>query len=156
MVNQPKFREKWASVLRIEQYAPGQHVLRARDRSCAKKIVLMVDHYIPTFDQDAGSRAIYYYIKLFLTSNYHVILIPDNFARTEYATYYEQMGVEVLYGEWYYLNWQQWVAKNAEEIDLIFLHRPHISVKYIDFLRKNTKAKILYYGADLHFLREMR
>ena len=156
VVNQPKFREKWASVLRIEQYAPGQHVLRARDRSCAKKIVLMVDHYIPTFDQDAGSRAIYYYIKLFLTSNYHVILIPDNFAHTEYAIYYEQMGVEVLYGEWYYLNWQQWVAKNAEEIDLIFLHRPHISVKYIDFLRRNTKAKMLYYGADLHFLREMR
>ncbi len=155
-VNWTKFREKWDAVLQREHYTSGQHVLRARDRSRSKKIMLMIDHYIPTFDQDAGSRTIYQYIKLFLDNGYHVILIPDNFVRTDYAAHYEQMGVEVLYGDWYRLNWQHWVAENAEEFDLIFLNRPNISIKYIDFLRENTKAKILYYGLDLHFLRELR
>ena len=36
------------------------------------------------------------------------------------------------------------------------MSRPHISEKYIDFLRKDTKIKIIYYGHDLHFLREER
>ena len=34
--------------------------------------------------------------------------------------------------------------------------RPHITVKYIDVFQKYTKAKVIYYGHDLHFLREMR
>lgn len=155
-LNQPKFREKWEEVLQREHYAPEEHMLRARDRSRNKRIVLMVDALIPAFDRGAGSRAIYHYIKLFLAGNYHVILLPDNFIRSEYATHYEQMGLEILYGEWYKTNWQQWVVKNAEEIDLVFLHLPYVSIKYIDFMRKNVQAKILYYGADLHFLRELR
>ncbi len=36
------------------------------------------------------------------------------------------------------------------------LNRPHISIKYIDYIKENTSAKIFYYGHDLHFLREMR
>ena len=155
-INHFKFREKWDAVLQIEHYKPEQRMLRARDRSRNKKIALLVDALIPAFDRGAGSRAIYQYIKLFLNSNYHVILLPDNFVRSDYAAQYEQMGVEVLYGDWYRLNWQQWVAENAEEFDLIFLHLPYVGIKYIDFMRENTKAKILYYGADLHFLREQR
>ncbi len=155
-LNHPKFREKWDAVLQTEHYKPEQHMLRARDRSRSKKIVLLVDALIPAFDRGAGSRAIYQYIKLFLNSNYHVILLPDNFVRSDYAAHYEQMGVEVLYGDWYRLNWQHWVAENAEEFDLIFLHLPYVSIKYMDFMCENTKAKILYYGSDLHFLREQR
>lgn len=155
-INHPKFREKWETVLQKEHYAPKQHMFRARDRSSKKKIALLVDALIPAFDRGAGSRAIYQYVKFFLNSNYHVILLPDNFVRSDYAAHYEQMGVEVLYGDWYRLNWQQWVTVNAEEFDLIFLHLPYVGIKYIDFMRENTKAKILYYGADLHFLREQR
>ena len=155
-INRSKFREKWDAVLQREHFAPEQRMLRARDRSRGKKIVLLVDALIPAFDRGAGSRAIYQYIKLFLNSNYHVILLPDNFVRSDYAAHYEQMGVEVLYGDWYRLNWQQWVTENTEEFDLIFLHLPYVGIKYMDFMRENTKAKILYYGADLHFLREQR
>ena len=36
------------------------------------------------------------------------------------------------------------------------MNRPHIAVKYVDFLKKNTNIKIIYYGHDLHFLREYR
>ncbi|MEO7523344.1 MAG: glycosyltransferase family 4 protein, partial [Ferruginibacter sp.] len=40
--------------------------------------------------------------------------------------------------------------------DFIFLSRPHTSLNYITFLKQNTKAKILYFGHDLHFVRELR
>ncbi|MEI3015442.1 MAG: hypothetical protein V8T36_12560 [Ruthenibacterium lactatiformans] len=29
-------------------------------------------------------------------------------------------------------------------------------MKYIGFLRQHTRAKVIYYGHDLHFLRETR
>lgn len=46
--------------------------------------------------------------------------------------------------------------KNKDEIDFAYLNRPHIAVKYVDFLKQNTDIKIIYYGHDLHFLREYR
>ena len=53
-------------------------------------------------------------------------------------------------------HWKEWVLENARQIEYVFLNRPHISVKYIDFLRQVTSARIIYYGHDLHFLREER
>lgn len=154
--NQKKLAEKWEAELQ-HHYPNGKHVLRARDRSRYKRHLLLVDHYVPTFDQDAGGRSIYEYVRMFLHQGYHVTLLPDNFNRSEfYAEHYQQMGVEVLYGVWYAEHWQDWVRENADELDLIFLSRPHISVKYIDFLKENTNAPILYYGHDLHFMREQR
>jgi hypothetical protein len=35
---------------------PGQEIMRARDRSRDRKTALVVDHYVPQPDQDAGSR----------------------------------------------------------------------------------------------------
>ena len=52
-------------------------------------------------------------------------------------------------------NWQQWIIDNSDKIDFVLLNRPHISIKYIDFIRHTTKARILYYGHDLHFIREL-
>ena len=36
------------------------------------------------------------------------------------------------------------------------MNRPHITEKYIDYIRENTNIKIIYYGHDLHFLRTQR
>ena len=36
------------------------------------------------------------------------------------------------------------------------MNRPHIAVKYIDFIKEHTDIKVLYFGHDLHFLRETR
>lgn len=45
---------------------------------------------------------------------------------------------------------------NKDNIDFVYLNRPHISIKYINFIKKNTDIKIIYYGHDLHFLRLQR
>ena len=155
--NSKKFYEKWKDVLEAEHYPNAENVFTARDKSREKKCVLIVDHYVPHFDKDAGSKTVYQYIKLFCQSGYNVKFIGDNFYRHEpYTTILEQLGVEVLVGNYYANHWKDWVKANAKHIDFVFLNRPHIAVNYIDFIRKNTNAKIMYYGMDLHFLREMR
>lgn len=157
VVNAQKFYDKWKTVLEQEHFPNGEDVFWARDRSWNKKTVVVIDHYIPTFDKDAGSRTVYQYIKCLVRLGYNVKLIGDNFFRLEpYTTIFENMGVEVLVGSYYAKNWKKWFKANSKYIDFVFLNRPHISKKYIDFIKQNTKTKILYYVQDLHFLREYR
>lgn len=156
VVNQQKFREKWRDVL--EGHFPNaENVFAARDRSCDKKVLMMIDHYVPQYDKDAGSRTVFQYLRMFVNKGYQVKFIGDNFYRHEpYTTVLQQIGIEVLYGPHYANHWKEWIRDNAEYIGYVFLNRPHVSVNYIDYIRSSTKAKIIYYGHDLHFLREMR
>ena len=157
VVNQRKFCEKWQQILTQDHYPNGENVFLARERGRNEKELLMVDHYVPQYDKDAGSRTVFQYLKLFAESGYHVKFIGDNFfPHQPYTQVLQQMGVEVLYGNWYAKNWKEWLRENGSCIEYAFLNRPHISVKYIDEVRKYTKAFIAYYGHDLHFLRECR
>lgn len=157
VVNQKKFFEKWQQILTQDHYPNGEKVFLARERGRNAKVLLMVDHYVPQYDKDAGSRTVFQYLKLFAESGYHVKFIGDNFfPHQPYTQVLQQMGVEVLYGNWYAKNWKEWLRENGNCIEYAFLNRPHISVKYIDEVRKYTKAFIAYYGHDLHFLREYR
>ena len=156
-VNRKKFYEKWKNVLHAEQCSDSKELFLARDRSQLKKRLLMVDHYVPTFDKDAGSRAVYSYLRLFVRKGYHVTFIGDNYNQSQpYTEILQQMGVEVLYGGWYQQNWQSWLKEYVHFFDYAFLNRPHITVKYIDIVRANSRAKIVYFGHDLIFLREHR
>lgn len=157
VVNQAKFHEKWKGILERDHFGNGTSVFVARDRSRCKKTVVVVDHYIPTFDKDTGSRTVYQYLKLLVEMGYNVKLIPDNFHHDKtYSTVYEQMGIEVLYGPYYANNWKRWLKENSQHIQYLLLCRPHISIKYIDFVRANMDAKIIYFGIDLQYLREKR
>lgn len=156
-INAAKFVEKWRTVLNKEHFKNGSEVFIARDRSRNKKTIVVVDHYVPQFDKDAGSRITFELLRLFVKLNYNVKFIGDNFYRHEpYTTQLQQMGIEVLYGPWYRDHWQEWVSENREYIDFFYLNRPHISVKYIDKIKKLTNAKIVYFGHDLHYVREQR
>ena len=118
---------------------------------------MIVDHYVPHYDKDAGSKTVYQYVKMFCSMGYNVKFIGDNFYPHEpYTTALEQLGAEVLYGSYYANHWKEWIKTNGKFIAFAFLNRPHIAVNYIDYIRENTNAKIVYYGHDLHFLREMR
>lgn len=156
VVNSQKFREKWAEELN-KHPENAVNVFQARDYSFGKKTILMVDHYVPHFDKDAGSRTVFQYLKLFVKLGFNVKFIGDNFYQHEpYTSVLQQMGIEVLYGPEYAQHWRDWIRENAEHFDYVFLNRPHIAPAYLDVIRQYTKARIVYYGHDLAFLREMR
>ncbi|SDG41758.1 glycosyltransferase [Desulfosporosinus hippei] len=157
LINQKKFYEKWKDILEREHFSNGKNVFLARDRNRAKKSLLFIDHYVPTYDKDAGSRTIFQYLKLVVDMGYNVKFIGDNFYKSEpYATELEQMGIEVLYGPHYANHWKDWVKENGPWFETVFMNRPHISKKYIDYIKENTNSKVIYNVCDLHFLRERR
>lgn len=156
-LNFQKFYDKWKDILQNEHEPNGVNVFTAKDRSNHKKHILVVDHYVPHHDQDAGGKCTYMYLKLFVKMGFQVTFIGDNFYKHEpYTTELNQLGIEVLYGNFYYNNWQQWLKENSHYFDYIYLQRPHISVKYIDLVRQYSQAKIFYFAHDLHHIREYR
>lgn len=157
IVNQKKFVAKWKEVLEKEHFANGTEVYLAKDRGQTKKQILVVDHYVPNYDKDAGGRCTYMYIKAFLKMGMKVTFIGDNFAKPQpYTDELNQLGVEILYGNYYYNNWEEWLKENLTYFDYIYLQRPHISIKYIDIIREYGRGKIFYFAHDLHHVRLQR
>lgn len=157
IANQQKFYEKWKDVLEKEHYKNGEKVFLAQDRSGNKKHILVIDHYVPHYDKDAGGKCTYMYLQLFLKLGMKVTFIGDNFFKHEpYTTELNQQGIEILYGNYYYNNWQSWLKENLHYFDYIYLQRPHISIKYIDIVKKYGRGKIFYFAHDLHHVREYR
>ncbi len=157
-VNMEKLKEKWAEEFaKQEVHGERPNPFAARERLQGRKVILVIDHYVPTFDKDAGSKSTFQYIKLFLRKGFVVKFIGDNYGHEEpYTSVFEQMGIEVLYGRWYEENIFSWIEQNRQYIQFAYINRPHIAVKYVDFIKQKTDIKIMYYGHDLHFLREMR
>ncbi len=156
--NSEKLREKWAAELANQCENTGNpDPFRARERSMGKKIILVVDHYVPTYDKDAGSKTTFQYLKMFVNKGYVVKFLGDNFAHEEpYSTTLEQMGIEILSGADYEAGIWNWLRDHGKDIAIAYLNRPHIAIKYVDFLKENTSCRIIYYGHDLHYLREGR
>lgn len=156
--NSEKLKMKWAEEFKTLCENNGNpDPFRARERSVNKPMVLVVDHYVPTYDRDAGSKTTFQYLKLFLQKGFVVKFLGDNFLCEEpYATTLQQMGIEILYGKEYQAGIWDWLKAHGDDIGYVYLNRPHIASKYIDFIRQNTTMKIIYYGHDLHFLREGR
>ena len=156
-VNFRKFYDKWKDVLEAGHEVNGENVFTAKDRSNHKKHILVIDHYVPHHDQDAGGKCTFMYLRTFVKMGFQVTFIGDNFYKHEpYTTELNQMGIEVLYGNYYYNNWKQWLKENSHYFDYIYLQRPHISIKYIDIVRKYSDARIFYFAHDLHHIREYR
>ena len=157
VVNQKKFYEKWKDVLETENFENGTNVYLAKDRGQTRKQILVVDHYVPNFDKDAGGRCTYMYMKAFLKLGMKVTFIGDNFAKPEpYTTILNQLGIEVLYGNYYCMHWKEWLKENLKYFDFVYLQRPHISIKYMDLVKEYGRGKIFYFAHDLHHVRMYR
>ena len=119
-----------------------------------KKIVIVIDDTVPKYDFSAGGKTVKNYIDIYQKLGYEVKFLPDDFLKREpYTTNMENKGIEVLYGRWWKKNYTDWFYKNRENTEFVMLNSPR-SIKYIDFLKKCIKTKVLYYDMDIYFVRE--
>lgn len=153
--NGVKFLERWREVLERGHFPNAENVFLARDRGQFKRrTVLVVDHYVPQPDRDAGSRATWQVLQQLVANGCNVKFWPDNlYYDPDYAPALQQLGVEVLHGGEYVGRFAEWARENGRYIDVAILNRPHISGSYVGPLREHSAARLLYYGHDIHHLR---
>ncbi|MBG1233587.1 glycosyltransferase [Aestuariivirga litoralis] len=167
--NHKKFLSRWAEDLQKNHFPVAEHLLRACDHAMHKPIVLIIDHYLPEPDRDAGSRAILALVQSLVDLGCIVKFWPQNGYYTPgYHDILESIGVEVLQVDTLASQLATlgnigsagalglWLKKSGADINAVFLSRPHIAAELLPALQKHARAKIAYYGHDLHFLRLQR
>ncbi len=151
--NRRTFADVWAADLARDHYANGEHVLRARDRAIHRRLVLVIDHYVPRPDQDAGSRAMMACLHVLLQAGFVVKFWPHNMSYSPgYTEVLQGMGVEVFHGP-RQAPFETWIKANGGEFDTILVSRPEVAEDVIPMIRCHSGARIVYYGHDLHFRR---
>lgn len=153
VINQEKLLKRWGDTLKAENFANGTELFVARDRSRNKPHIVIVDHYMPQWDQDAGSRTMFHFIRAFVNRGFQVTFWPDNlFEDRTYTPQLQKLGVEVIYGYQYGGRFNHWLQQNQKYLDYAFLSRPHIAESYIDAVEHHG-VRTIYYGHDLHCMR---
>lgn len=152
VINTEKFLQKWKETLREKHYQKGTSYFVAREKKSDRKTILIFRQGTPMYDYDAGSKTIYNYIPLFLEKGYLVKFVPSDFLYVSPYTYeMQQLGVEVLYGDQYKKNFDEWILKNQPFIDYAILNCPNYSERFINIL-KSTSIKTQYYENNTHFI----
>src|SRR5580658_5398524 len=155
VANQAAFRDRWRAELTRDHYLPGTRVFRAKERTRDRQVVLIVDHGVPEPDGDAGSRTMIAFIRTFLSAGAVVKFWPSNPRATPgYTEALQDMGVEVFYAP-DQMALPVWLKANGGELDLVLISRPDVAETYLGMIRPATKARIAYYGHDLHHRRMM-
>jgi O-antigen biosynthesis protein len=154
VTHQRKFLQRWSSELKANHYPNGACILRARDRAKNGKVALVIDHYIPEPDRDAGSRNIVEIIKSLRAKSWRIKFWPDNlYFNANYARALQDLEIETLYKPWV-ATFHKWFSEYGDQIDLVFFSRPTIAPRYIKIVRdKSPKTPTVFYGHDLHFAR---
>ena len=115
----------------------------------------MLDHFVPHYDRDTGSRTLYQYLRLFREMGFRVRFAGYDSTRYEpYTSELTRMGVQVLDGSAEAM--EAWLRLNGKRIAYAYVNRPHVAEKFMDPLRRLTQAVVVYNAVDLGYLREMR
>jgi GT2 family glycosyltransferase/glycosyltransferase involved in cell wall biosynthesis len=151
--NRKTFVGVWADTLGRDHFANGQSVLRARDRARHRPVVLVIDHYVPQPDRDAGSRTMLAFMHALLGAGWIVKFWPHNLCHLPgYSEALQDLGIEVFHGS-DHPDLDAWLKANGSQLDHVLLSRPDVAEDCLPALRSHTQARIAYYGHDLHFRR---
>jgi len=150
--NHRKFFERWQEIL-AGHHVSGLAPFIAHDRSVGRKTILVVDHYVPQPDRDAGSRSMWCILRTLKAMGLNVKFWPQNLWHDrDYATILQQAGIEVFYGA-EYADFDAWIGEHGKHLDYVLLSRPQVAEQYLSAIRASSPAKVLYYGHDIHYLR---
>jgi GT2 family glycosyltransferase/glycosyltransferase involved in cell wall biosynthesis len=156
VVNQKKFRERWATVLAASHAPPGRDAESASERGRCRQ-VLLLDACTPTPDRDSGSVRMLALLKILRETGCAVAFFPENRAHDgRYTEALQQIGVEA----WWHPHLgdvPRWLAKHGRRFDTIIVSRHYVLSPLLPLLRLHApQATVVFDTVDLHHLREQR
>jgi GT2 family glycosyltransferase len=158
-INEEKFVNKWSKVLKEKHFRPlgGKDVYKGANRLMPQKRILVIDTYVPKFDQESGSNRLFQLIRIFKSLGYQVVYLPDNGEALEpYTSLLQKEGVEVLFN-FENTRTSDQLQERLEFINYAWVCRPELNKKYGELIKQiNPGIKLIYDTIDLHYLRLKR
>ena len=153
--NQQIFLDRWRKELGCHG-RNGEDPERAKERK-ARSRALVIDHRMPTPDQDAGSQRIQWMMRILRDLGHRVTFLPDNLLPSEpYGADLRALGVEVWQSP-HLRTIRHFLECRGSEFDLVILSRLGTAGTHIDDVRRLCpRARVVFDTVDLHFLREER
>jgi O-antigen biosynthesis protein len=147
--NRVKFLKKWDSAL-ARQCRTDKDYFLARDRSQARKVMLIIDDRVPEYDKRAGDFLSYHQLKILVDEDFKIIFLPEDLRQNEpYSSELQRMGIETIYGQF---DFDPWIRKYGKYIHVVWLSKPGVSMKYLEKVKKWTKAGIVHDASELQGL----
>ena len=156
LVNQTKFRTKWAQDLSRQLTGDALPVHGARQRGPALR-ALVVDARVLTPDQDSGSVRMTGLLIILQELGLHVTFIPENLLPVSpYTERLQELGVECLHTP-FLPGFDTFFTERGNDFDLIVLSRAHVAEELLPLCRKYAPATpVIFDTVDLHFVRQHR
>ncbi len=152
-VNRHKFVEKWADVLEGDHVESSAGTQVAREKR-GDRHILIIDHYVPTFDRDSGSQRMVSMLSILVDMGWKVSFWPDDLTfDPRYTRVLQDLGVETYYGE---LAFEDVMAVIGADLDAVLMSRPATAQKYLGPVKKFSDAHTIFDTVDLHYVREQR
>ncbi|MDR1294857.1 MAG: glycosyltransferase [Bifidobacteriaceae bacterium] len=152
VVNQLKFREKWAGVLTWQLPPAPELVERAARAHQGRDLVVVIDHLIPDPNEDSGSVRMTGLIKELIRQGHGVLFIPHlPRVGTREGAALRAMGVEVAYGPH---DWPEFLAALDGSVSAVIVSRIPTALAFAPVVRAALPGvPLIFDTVDLHFLR---
>jgi len=152
-INRHKFVEKWGSVLDRDHVPSSAGTQGARERG-GDRHILIIDHYVPTYDRDSGSQRMLNMLTILRDMGYKVSFWPDDLTYDpRYTRTLQDIGVETWYGAF---DFEDFIREQGDTLDAVLMSRPATAKKYLHLVKKYSGAQTIFDTVDLHYLREQR
>jgi glycosyltransferase involved in cell wall biosynthesis len=116
-----------------------------------RRIIILVDQYIPRPDHDAGSRSILEIMDGLVEMGWRVVMWPNNlWFEPCYTEALRAGGIEVVHGSKHADRLPRFAAALGDRLQAVILSRPRIARQWLPALRRASSARIVYYGHDIH------
>jgi O-antigen biosynthesis protein len=155
-INRDKFLSKWKKELTTQLSPNTKNFISARSHNHGKNI-LVIDHYVPMYDKDAGSQRMYQLLKILVDLQNNVTFIGENLIPYEpYSSNLQKHGVEVVFMP-HVTSIEQYLGESGAFFDIVIISRAHIAGKYINAIKRFCPdAKVIFDTVDLQYLRLQR
>jgi GT2 family glycosyltransferase/glycosyltransferase involved in cell wall biosynthesis len=154
-INRSTFAKIWGAEL-FAKPAAGDLTFLSQP-SPGKKNILVIDHYLPMFDKDAGSVRMFHIVNILRQLGHRVTFVPDNLANiSPYGRELQKRGIEIIYQP-YFRRVRDFLISRGSEFDAVVLSRCDFARKHIEGARLYApQSRIIFDTVDLHFVRTNR
>jgi glycosyltransferase involved in cell wall biosynthesis len=118
--------------------------------------ILIVEAELPRPDRDAGSRILEQLLRSLVDMGLRVYLMPAApDADAACVARLKEIGVQPILAPQSTADWRR-LQTLAGALDFVWLCRPLVAVRFLNFFRRHSTAQVQYYTVDLHYVREAR